>query len=309
MNDEYRDLFVSSTDGLKLYARDYGPWLSDTLPVVCLPGIARTSVDFHELAIGLSADPVRPRRVLSLDYRGRGRSDWDRDWRRYDIRVELDDVLQVLTVAGIEHAVFVGTSRGGLVTMGLGAARPALLRGAVLNDIGPEVDARGLVRIRGYVGKLPSPRTIRDGGQILKQIMDAQFPKLTDEQWESLARGMWTETGGRLVLSYDPALMKTLEAIDLETPLPELWALFEGLKPVPVLVLRGANSDILSLETVRRMEASHSKLEVLTVADQGHAPLIEGDLVERIKRFVVEVEKACPPQHAERHPAAEDGVA
>ncbi|HEX2510201.1 MAG TPA: alpha/beta hydrolase, partial [Microvirga sp.] len=218
MNDGYRDFFVSSADGLKLYARDYGPWLSDALPVVCLPGIARTSVDFHELAIGLSADPVRPRRVLSLDYRGRGRSDWDRDWRRYDIRVELDDVLQILTVAGIEHAVFVGTSRGGLITMGLGAARPALLRGAVLNDIGPSIDARGLVRIRGYVGKLPSPRTIRDGGQILKQIMDAQFPKLTDEQWESLARGMWTETGGRLVLSYDPALMKTLEAIDLETP-------------------------------------------------------------------------------------------
>ncbi|HEX2510708.1 MAG TPA: hypothetical protein VHK66_09335, partial [Microvirga sp.] len=90
---------------------------------------------------------------------------------------------------------------------------------------------------------------------------------------------------------------------------PELWALFEGLKPVPVLVLRGANSDILSLETVRRMEALHPKLEVLTVADQGHAPLIEGDLVDRIRRFVVEAEKAGPPQQAERQPAADDGVA
>lgn len=299
MNDGYRDLFVSSADGLKLYARDYGPRLSEALPVVCLSGIARTSADFHELALGLSTDATRPRRVLSLDYRGRGRSDWDRDWRRYDLRVELDDVLQVLTVAGIEHAVFVGTSRGGLIAMGLSAVRPTLLRGAVLNDIGPAVDARGLVRIRGYVGKLPFPRTIQDGGQILKQIMDAQFPKLTDEQWEGMARGVWREADGRLVLSYDPQLMKTLEAVDLETPLPELWSLFEGLKPIPVLVFRGANSDILSPEAVRRMEASHPKLEAVTVADQGHAPLIEGDLVERIKRFVVETEKAGPPRHAE----------
>jgi pimeloyl-ACP methyl ester carboxylesterase len=291
MNDGYRDLFVTSSDGLKLYARDYGPELSDALPVVCLSGIARTSADFHELALALSTDK-RPRRVIAPDYRGRGRSDWDKDWRRYDVRVELDDLLQVLTVVGIEKAVFVGTSRGGLIIMALSAVRPTLLAGAVLNDIGPAIDAKGLVRIRGYVGKLPSPRTIEEGGEILKQIMDAQFPKLTKEQWQGMARGMWRESDGGLVLSYDARLMKALEAIDLETPLPEVWPLFEGLKPFPVLVFRGANSDLLSAETVKRMEATHPRLEAVTVADQGHAPLLDGDLIERVRRFVDEVDAA-----------------
>ena len=121
MNGPYRDLFVSAADGLRLYARDYGPELGDALPVVCLPGLARTSGDFHDLADALSRDPSHPRRVLALDYRGRGRSEWDKDWRNYDVRIELNDTLQVLIAAGVDRAVFVGTSRGGLITMALSA--------------------------------------------------------------------------------------------------------------------------------------------------------------------------------------------
>src|SRR3954469_1440083 len=147
MSSSYRDLFVSAADGLRLYARDYGPDAGGALPVVCLSGLARSSEDFHDLARALSSDEARPRRVLSLDYRGRGRSEWDRDWRNYDVRVELDDTLQILTAAGVEEAVFVGTSRGGLIAMGLSAVRPALLRGVVLNDVGPVIESGGLVRI------------------------------------------------------------------------------------------------------------------------------------------------------------------
>src|SRR5215203_2481366 len=127
MSDTYRDLFVSAADGLRLYARDYDPGTAGALPVVCLSGLTRSSEDFHELAMALSRGTPRSRRVLSLDYRGRGRSDWDQDWRNYDIKIELNDVLQVLTVAGIEKAVFVGTSRGGLITMALSAVRPTLI--------------------------------------------------------------------------------------------------------------------------------------------------------------------------------------
>jgi pimeloyl-ACP methyl ester carboxylesterase len=125
------------------------------LPVVCLPGLSRHSADFHELALALASDDDHPRRVLALDYRGRGRSDRDPNWRNYDVRVELNDVLQVLAATGVEQAVFVGTSRGGLITMALSAAQPAMIRAAVLNDIGPVIEGRGLARIRGYVGKLP----------------------------------------------------------------------------------------------------------------------------------------------------------
>jgi pimeloyl-ACP methyl ester carboxylesterase len=125
---------------------------------VCLPGLARNSADFHDVALALSRDERRPRRVLSLDYRGRGRSEYDRNWRNYDLKVELDDVLQVLTAAGIHEAAVIGASRGGLIAMALAAARPTLLRGVVLNDIGPVIEGKGLARIRAYVGKLPSPR-------------------------------------------------------------------------------------------------------------------------------------------------------
>jgi pimeloyl-ACP methyl ester carboxylesterase len=289
MTVAYQDLFVSASDGLRLYARDYGSRLSRALPVVCLPGLARTSEDFHELAQALSQDPETPRRVLALDYRGRGQSEWDKDWRHYDVRVELTDTLQVLTVAGIEEAVFVGTSRGGLITMAIGAARPTLLRGAVLNDIGPVIDGKGLVRIRGYVGKLPEPRTFAEAGQVLKQISDAQFPRFTDEQWERMARGTWREREGRLVLAYDPQLMKTLESIDLEAPLPALWFLFEGLKGIPVLALRGANSDLLAARTLDEMSRRHPRLDAVTIADQGHAPVLEADLIERIRDFVAAI--------------------
>ena len=146
--------------------------------MVCLPGFARTAADFHELALALSQDEAKPRRVLALDYRGRGLSGYDKDWKNYDIRVELDDLMQVLVATGIERAVFVGTSRGGLLTMALAAARPAAIMGVVLNDVGPVIDARGLLRIRGYVGKLPAPRSYGEGAEILKRLSDQQFPLL-----------------------------------------------------------------------------------------------------------------------------------
>jgi pimeloyl-ACP methyl ester carboxylesterase len=108
----FADLFASASDGLRLYARDYGPRAARALPVVCLPGLARASGDFHELALALARDEKRPRRVLAIDYRGRGRSDYDRNWKNYDVKVELGDVLQVLTVAGVEEAVFMAPPAG-----------------------------------------------------------------------------------------------------------------------------------------------------------------------------------------------------
>jgi pimeloyl-ACP methyl ester carboxylesterase len=295
--DAYVNLFVSASDGLRLYARDYGPRAGRALPVVCLPGLARTSADFHELALALSRDEKRPRRVVALDYRGRGRSGYDGDWKNYDIKVELADVLQVLTAAGVEEAVFVGTSRGGIITMALSAARPALIGGAVLNDIGPVIEGKGLAQIRGYVGKLPAPANEREAVDILKNLMGARFTALSDEAWTSFARATWKEDGGRFVLDYDPALMRTLETVDLEMPLPPLWGLFEGLKRVPVLALRGANSDLLSAETVEAMKAAHPRLDAVTVPDQGHAPLLYGrDIVQRISRFVARLENGAEPR-------------
>ncbi len=155
----FQSRFFSASDGLKLHVRDYGSTFDPGLPVVCLPGLTRSAADFGPLASALAAGLAgAKRRVLALYYRGRGRSDYDRDWKNYSLLVENDDILTVLTAAGIERAVFVGTSRGGLHAMLLSATRPTAIAAVVLNDIGPVVEPRGMARIRSYVGKLPPPR-------------------------------------------------------------------------------------------------------------------------------------------------------
>ena len=288
----FRSFYIGARDGLKLHARDYGPLAGPALPLVCLPGLARTSADFHELALAFAQDAEKPRRVLALDYRGRGRSDYDGNWRNYDIRVELDDVMQMLTAAGIAEAVFIGTSRGGLLTMALGAARPAMIKGAVLNDVGPVIDARGLLRIKGYVGKLPTPRSFAEGAEILKRLSDQQFSAFGDREWEMMARRTWTERDGRIVPDYDPNLMKVLEELDLEAPLPVLWNYFAGLNGVPVLAIRGANSDLLAEATLQEMAQRHPDCQIHTVPGQGHAPVLGSkEMVQRIGRLVSRAER------------------
>lgn len=286
--------FTQASDGLRLHWRDYGPLAAPSLPIVCLPGLARTAADFHEVGLAFGQDEAKPRRVLALDYRGRGLSDYDRDWKNYDIKIELDDLMQVLVASGTERAVFLGTSRGGLLTMALATARPAVIKGVVLNDVGPVIDARGLLRIRGYVGKLPVPRSFQEGAEILKRLSDRQFPALGDAEWELMARRTWTDRDGPLRPDYDTRLMKGLEELDLEAPLPVLWPYFDALRAVPVLALRGANSDLLAAATLEEMAQRHPECEVYTVPGQGHAPLLGArDIIRRIGRLVARAERAA----------------
>ncbi len=294
----YRARYVTATDGLVLHLRDYGPIDSTLTPVICLPGIARTAFDFHDLAVALStAEP--PRRVLALDYRGRGLSQHDRNWRNYDIGIEMDDCLAAMTAMGVHQAIFVGTSRGGLVTMAIAAARPTAIRAAVFNDVGPVIEPKGLMRIRGYVGKLPAPRDFTQAVEIMQTISDKQFPGLDDEGWMKLARGTWQEKDGKLVPVYDPALLKGLAGLDLEKPLPPLWTLFAALVHAPLLVLRGEHSDILSRETVAEMAKRHPACETHIVPGQGHAPLLDGEAAARIVDFITAGERGRAQSEAE----------
>ncbi|MGE3147287.1 MAG: alpha/beta fold hydrolase, partial [Pseudorhodoplanes sp.] len=266
--------FISAPDGLRLHARCYGPASAPALPVVCLPGLARTAQDFEALAAALAADPGQPRRVVALDYRGRGSSEYDRDAANYSFTVEIADLMAVLTALDCLPAIFVGTSRGGILTMLLATLRPTAIAGAVLNDIGPVIEPKGLMRIKGYVGKLPEPRSFEEGAEILRRLFDAQFPKLGPEDWLAFSRRSFREGKGRLVPTYDVKLAKTLEGVDFEHPLPPLWKEFDALAHVPVMAIRGENSDLLSADTVEAMRARRPALEVLHVPDQGHAPLL-----------------------------------
>jgi pimeloyl-ACP methyl ester carboxylesterase len=278
--------FVTAQDGLRLHVREYDAPLSWALPVVCLPGLARTAADFESLALSLSSSGQH--RVVALDYRGRGKSDYDPDPANYNLHVELADLLAILTALGIGRAAFIGTSRGGILTMLLAVARPTAIAGCVLNDIGPVIELEGLTRIKGYVGKLPQPTSFGEAAEKLRQRFGSHFPKWDDADWRAFAHRTFKEEGGRIVPDYDPALATVLAAVSRERPLPPLWREFDALAHVPVMVVRGTNSDILSAATVQAMGERRRSMEVVEVADEGHAPrLSDAATADRIAAFVV----------------------
>lgn len=294
MQFPFESRFFTAVDGLRLHVRDYGSPLDAGIPAVCLAGLTRNSADFGPLASALAAGLAgKKRRVLALDNRGRGLSDYDPDWKNYSLAVENSDVLSILTALEIDAAVFIGTSRGGLHTMQLSATRPAALRGAVLNDIGPVLEPRGMARIRGYVGKLPAPRSIPDAVDLLKEMMSERFNGLSEADWEAYAKITFTDAVGRIGPRYDQNLMKTLIDLDLEQPLPSMWPQFDGLARVPLLILRGANSDLLSVATLNEMKARHPGAQTYTVPGQGHAPLLlDQETIARICAFVGKIDSA-----------------
>ena len=286
MPDRATSIFISAPDGLRLHARCYGAPSAPALPVVCLPGLARTAADFDTLGQALASDARRPRRVIALDYRGRGQSEYDRDPAHYNFQVELADLLAVMAALDAARAILIGTSRGGILAMLLAAVRPSAIAGVVLNDIGPVIEPKGLMRIKGYIGKLPQPRSFEEGGEILRRLFDAQFPKLGPDDWIASARRAFRQENGALVPTYDVKLAQTLEGVDFEKPFPPLWQQFDALKDSPMMVIRGANSDILSAATVEAMRARRATLETIEVHDQGHAPLLaEADTIARIADF------------------------
>jgi pimeloyl-ACP methyl ester carboxylesterase len=281
--------FLAAADGLRLHYVDHGS-VDDgsdgggATPVVCLPGLTRPAEDFDRLAAALAA---RGRRVLALDYRGRGLSAHDPDWRRYSLDVEEADILAVLEAAGIGRANFVGTSRGGIHVMRLAARRPQVVRAAVINDIGPVVEADGLRRIKGYVGRLPTVASLPIALAALKLVLGPQFTAPAQDEWEAFARATFVEANGRLELRYDPELAHVLDEIGPQSgPLlfEEEW---KAMAPIPTLAIRGGNSDLLSRETFDAMAEGHPLLERLTVEGQGHAPmLLDAPTIRAVADFV-----------------------
>jgi pimeloyl-ACP methyl ester carboxylesterase len=300
---------IKSVDGLNLHAREYGKEYGagdNKLPIVCLAGLTRNSIDFHTLAMRCAN---QGRRVIALDSRGRGKSDYDPDWQHYNLAVELNDTLTVLAALNVTKAIFIGTSRGGMMTMLLASFKPQMIAGAVLNDIGPVLEVEGLRRIQNYVGQMAVPSSYDEAIKILKFISNGQFSGLSEEEWQYFVRTTWAEENiatsisatarpslreesKKLKVRYDLSIAQSIQTIDLTKQIPDMWAQFEALIHVPVLSIRGENSDLFSVATQHEMTCRHPACSTYTVAGQAHAPLLADEpTLNRIQEFVDEIDK------------------
>ncbi|MGX5665705.1 alpha/beta fold hydrolase [Rhizobium daejeonense] len=289
MND-YTDGFdshhIAVPDGLKLHARIYGPG-NEGLPIICLPGLSRNSRDFHQLALQLSTAPTAPFRVITIDSRGRGLSEHDEKKERYSIPTEAQDVISVLNHFGIERAIFIGTSRGGLILHILAATHPERLAGVLLNDIGPVIEIEGLKQIQDYLGRERRPKNFDDAAAILKETHGESFPALAGADWRDMAHAIYREIDGILIADFDPAIAELFRVADLREPIPDLWAQFDLFRALPLMTIRGENSRLLSKKTTEIMAERHPGMQQLTALGQGHAPILHlGDVPAEIQRFL-----------------------
>jgi pimeloyl-ACP methyl ester carboxylesterase len=280
----YRERHLSAQDGLQLYCRDYGDRLSRNLPLLCLTGLTRNSQDYADLAAHFAAT----RRVVCPDYRGRGRSAYDPDWRNYDPMTYLGDICNILISNDIHRVIVVGTSLGGLLAMGLAVLRPTSIAAVVLNDIGPDVDPGGLARIIAFIGiDRPQPDWPSACDFLRKSL--PRLPIRDAKWWERFARATYREgADGALHFDWDIAIVEKLKRG--KGAIQNLWPLFGALRDIPTLAVRGAISDVLTAEGLRRMIAAKPDLVTVTVSGVGHTPTldepeIKGVLDDFIARF------------------------
>lgn len=268
---QFEDRFWSSRDGLRLHYRDYAGGDGSRPPVLCLPGLTRNARDFETLAARLA-----PRwRVLCLDMRGRGDSAYAKDSATYQPLQYVDDIEALLEQTGITRFVAIGTSLGGLLTMLLAWRGAERLAGAVLNDIGPELDPEGLARIADYVGQGRSFPTWMHAARALQESHAAAFPGFGISDWLAMAKRVMTlGQNGRIVFDYDMKIAEPFAATASAEPV-DLWPAYEALAGRPLLVLRGALSDLFSARTLDEMARRVPGTETLTLPEIGHAPLLD----------------------------------
>lgn len=280
----YEDRYFTVRDGLKLHFRDY-PGDAGKPPLLCLPGLSRNARDFAGLA-----ERYSPRfRVLALEFRGRGLSEYDPIPARYVPPTYAHDVIELLDKLAIPQAIFVGTSLGGLVTMLMAVMAPGRIAAAILNDIGPEISDAGVDRIKTYVGSGQRFKSWDEAAETIARNVQA-FENYTHDDWVRMARRNCREENGEIVFDYDMAI-----ALPFNTPSAapqfDMWPLFAALAQQPLLVIRGAKSDLLSAAAAEKMQAAAPNMKLAVVPGVGHAPeLSEPEAVAAIDAFLGEIE-------------------
>jgi pimeloyl-ACP methyl ester carboxylesterase len=253
----------AASDGARLYFRDEGAGV----PVLALSGVTRTSADFDFVAPYLTGV-----RLIRMDYRGRGRSDWTGP-ATYAVLREAQDAVDLLDHLGVARAAILGTSRGGLIGMLLAATARGRLSGVCLNDVGPVLERDALLRIADYVGRPPLEPTLGAFAEALPGLWPG-FDGVPAERWRAVAERLCEETGEGLRLRYDPALRESFRA-GVDAPAADLWPLFDACAGMPLALIRGANTDLLAPETVAGMRARRPDMIHAEVPGRGHAPFLD----------------------------------
>ena len=274
------DVFYTSDDGLRLYARDVPGPAADAPTVLCLPGLTRNGKDFGEVA-----DRLRLRyRVICPDQRGRGRSQRDSDAANYVPMRYVQDMFTLLDTLGVARVMVLGTSLGGLMGMMMLALQPQRMAALVLNDVGPVIDPAGIARLATYVGKSAPVANWEEATAQTAAINGVAFPAYGRAAWAAMARNVYIQEGTQPMLDYDPAIALGVAS---GTATPDLWPLFDGLLPRPMLLIRGETSDILSLQTLAEMQRRRPTLQTVTVPGVGHAPMLdEAEAMAAIDAFL-----------------------
>lgn len=284
---EPADIRWRSFDGLDLFARDYpaASGSANGLPVVCLHGLTRNGRDFEELAPLLAADG---RRVIVPDVRGRGRSERSKDARRYQPAVYARDIAAMLDHLLMPKAIFIGTSMGGLIMMALAVRRSRSIAAAVLNDVGPAIDPRGVARILSYAGRSGPVASWNEAAAYARATNQVAFPGYGDAEWAAFGRRLFREQGGRLVPDYDPAVAIGLDKVPSALTRAAAWLAFRRLaRRRPTLLVRGALSDLVTAEIADKMQRAAPAMVQAVVPGVGHAPMLtEPAALDALRRFL-----------------------
>ncbi|HET7281159.1 MAG TPA: alpha/beta hydrolase [Sphingomicrobium sp.] len=284
MSGRYEDRYMTVRDGLRLHYRDYAG-AADKPPILCLHGLTRNSRDWTEFAERYSPGF----RVLALEFRGRGGSDYDPIPQRYNPLTYAGDVIELLDQLALDQAIFAGTSLGGLVTLTMAAMAPQRIFATIMNDVGPDVDVEGVNRILTYVGNDRRFGSWDEAADAIAANYGASFERYAHDDWVKMAKRNCREENGEVRFDYDMAIAEPFKTTG-PTPNVDLWPFFRVLAEKPLLVVRGAKSDLLTEATARRMQQVAPDMKLVLVPGVGHAPeLNEPEAVAAIDEFLAKL--------------------
>ena len=276
----YQEKYIRTQDGLRIYFRDYNQYNFDNIPIICLPGLTRNCKDFHNFAQLFS----NSRRIISIDMRGRGKSEYDKNLKNYwKPDVYMADIFSITSSLNIHKGIYLGTSLGGLMAMQVALIRPSSVSGIILNDIGPDLPVNGVMNIHKNLKNRLEFDNWNDAKNFYEKKYNSYHPNFSSEQWLEQTKNTFKEENNLIVSDYD---IRIITGAVKTSQSNNLWELYSCINKIPTICLRGEFSDILMEDTFNKMKLEKKDLIQLIVKNCGHNPqLDEPEVIEELKKF------------------------